>query len=142
MARRRRFSRLNAGTNSISAPASSRLAPSRPALRALTLSAAATPLVLTAPCDSPRLPLDLASRMHDALLSTNANVVIARAGERLHPVFCLCRRSLLGALEAYLASGSRKVAGWCAEMGTIEVDFSDQCEAFGNFNTLDDLANS
>ena len=106
------------------------------------LSTASTPLVLTAPCDSPRLPLDLASRMHDALLSTNANVAIARAGERLHPVFCLCRRSLQEELEAYLASGSRKVAGWCAEMGTIEVDFSDQCEAFGNFNTLDDLANS
>jgi molybdopterin-guanine dinucleotide biosynthesis protein A len=80
--------------------------------------------------------------MHDALLSTNANVAIARAGERLHPVFCLCRRSLQEELEAYLASGSRKVAGWCAEMGAIEVDFSDQCEAFGNFNTLDDLANS
>lgn len=106
------------------------------------LSAASTPLVLTAPCDSPRLPLDLASRMHGALQRANANMAIARAGERLHPVFCLCRRTLHGELEAYLASGSRKVAAWCAEMGAIEVDFSDQGPAFGNFNTLDDLANS
>lgn len=103
------------------------------------LTAAKTPLVLTAPCDSPGLPLDLVCRLHGALRSTQANLTIARAGGRLHPVFCLCRRSLLGQLEVYLEGGGRKVAAWCAEMGAIEVDFSEQSEAFGNFNTLDDL---
>jgi molybdopterin-guanine dinucleotide biosynthesis protein A len=103
------------------------------------LTATGTPLVLTAPCDSPGLPLDLVSRLHSALLAAKADLAIARAGGRLHPVFCLCRRSLLAQLEAYLLDGGRKVAAWCAEMGAIEVDFSDQSEAFGNFNTLDDL---
>lgn len=106
------------------------------------LSVANTPLVLTAPCDSPGLPLDLVSRLDSALQASHANLAIAKAGGRLHPVFCLCRRSLLGQLEAYLQGGGRKVAAWCADMGAIEVDFSDQSEAFGNFNTLGDLAKS
>jgi molybdopterin-guanine dinucleotide biosynthesis protein A len=106
------------------------------------LAAAKTPLVLTAPCDSPRLPLDLADHLHHALLTANANLAIASTDGRLHPVFCLCRRSLLGQLEAYLEGGGRKVAAWCTDMGAVEVDFSEQREAFGNFNTLDDLAKS
>lgn len=106
----------------------------------VALGAAQTPLVLTAPCDSPKLPLDLADRLLSALQNASANLAIAKAGGRLHPVFCLCRRSLLTQLEAYLEGGGRKVATWCADMGAVEVDFSEQSEAFGNFNTLDDLA--
>ncbi len=106
------------------------------------LSVASTPLVLTVPCDSPGLPLDLVSRLHDAQQTSQANLAIAKADGRLHPVFCLCRRSLLAQLEAYLRGGGRKVAAWCADMGAIEVDFSDQSQAFGNFNTLDDLTRS
>jgi len=104
------------------------------------LADAETPLVLTAPCDSPKLPVDLVSRLHRALQTGSANLAIAKAAGRLHPVFCLCRRSLLPQLEAYLQDGGRKVAAWCAEMDALEVDFSDQSEAFSNFNTLNDLA--
>jgi molybdopterin-guanine dinucleotide biosynthesis protein A len=104
------------------------------------LAEAETPLVLTVPCDSPRLPVDLVSRLHRALQTDHANLAIAKAAGRLHPVFCLCRRSLLPQLETYLHDGGRKVATWCAEMSALEVDFSDQSEAFSNFNTLNDLA--
>lgn len=104
------------------------------------LSAASTPLVLTVPCDSPGLPPDLAARLHDALRAKQANLAIASANGRLHPVFCLCRTTLLPTLESHLQSGGRKVAQWCSEMGAVEVDFSDQAAAFGNLNTLDDLA--
>jgi len=103
------------------------------------LGAANTPLVVTVPCDSPKLPLDLVQRLHRALDAAPANLAIATAGGRLHPVFCLCRRSLLPSLAAYLHGGGRKVAHWCAAMGAVEVDFSDQLEAFGNFNRLEDL---
>jgi molybdopterin-guanine dinucleotide biosynthesis protein A len=106
------------------------------------LAAAGTSFVLTVPCDSPRLPLDLVDRLHRALRTGQANLAIAKADGRLHPVFCLCRSSLFPQLEAYLQGGGRKVAAWCSEMGAIEVDFSDQSEAFGNFNTLDDLTRS
>lgn len=106
------------------------------------LSAANTPWVATAPCDSPLLPLDLVSRLYEAMQSAQAQIAIATSGGRMHPVFCLCSTALLPSLESYLLSGGRKVALWCADAGAIEVDFSDQIEAFGNFNTLDDLSAS
>jgi len=104
------------------------------------LGAAATPLVLTAPCDSPYLPLDLAGRLHDALVAVGAELAIARADGRLHPVFCLCRTTLRDPLAAYLVGGGRRVAQWCADQGAVIVDFDDQPRAFDNFNTLQDLA--
>jgi molybdopterin-guanine dinucleotide biosynthesis protein A len=105
------------------------------------LTAADTALVATAPCDSPYLPLDLVERLLDGLQSRGADIAIATAGGRIHPVFCLCRTTLRDELERYLQSGGRKVAMWCADMAAIEIDFSDQMEAFSNFNTLADLQN-
>ncbi|MGB9355863.1 MAG: molybdenum cofactor guanylyltransferase MobA, partial [Azonexus sp.] len=59
------------------------------------LSAAAYPLVATAPCDSPFLPADLVFRLFSALTATNANLAVARTFDQPHPVFCLCRRAVL-----------------------------------------------
>ncbi|MGB4066184.1 MAG: molybdenum cofactor guanylyltransferase MobA [Azonexus sp.] len=103
------------------------------------LSASITPLVVTAPCDSPFLPSDLVSRLHAGLSDSGADIAIARADGRLHPVFCLCRKTLLPRLERYLKAGGRRVAEWCAAQGACEVDFDDQVAAFGNFNTLPEL---
>jgi len=103
------------------------------------LGATATSLVLSVPCDSPYLPLDLAHRLHAGLWAGGADLAIARAGGRLHPVFCLCRTTLKDALAAYLAAGGRRVAQWCGDMGAAIVDFDDQPSAFDNFNTLQDL---
>ena len=103
------------------------------------LSVADTPLVLTAPCDSPNLPPDLAARLLAALQAARGGLAFAAAGGRQHPVFCLCRTTLLPELDRYLHVGGRKVLQWCLEQGGVAVDFSDEAEAFGNFNTLDDL---
>ena len=103
------------------------------------LSAAAHPLVATAPCDSPFLPEDLVSRLYAGLTAADADLALVRAGERVHPVFCLCRRELLPGLTAYLASGERRFMGWIAAVNAVEVDFSDRAEAFENLNTLADL---
>lgn len=103
------------------------------------LSQAQSELVVTTPCDSPYLPLDLVSRLHAALLAQRSDVAIARSGGRVHPVFCLCRTALCNNLHGFLESGGRKVMDWCAKQGAIEVDFDDQPESFRNFNTLADL---
>jgi len=95
--------------------------------------------VATVPCDSPRLPLDLVSRLYSALIVGNAKLAFATAGGRLHPVFCLCHISLLPELTAYLNGGGRKVTQWCNAMKAIEVDFSDQTDAFSNLNTIEEL---
>lgn len=96
-------------------------------------------LVLTVPCDSPHLPLDLAARLYAGLQASAAELAVARCAERLHPVFCLARRSLAPALATALANGERRFARWCAAQRLTEVGFDDQAAAFANFNTLADL---
>jgi len=105
------------------------------------LSEAAHPLVVTAPCDSPFLPLDLVAKLHTALEQQNAELAVARTGDQPHPVFCLCRKSVLGSLTAFLESGGRKIDWWYAQLKVAEVDFVDE-SAFRNINTREELAES
>jgi molybdopterin-guanine dinucleotide biosynthesis protein A len=104
------------------------------------LAQAATPLILTVPCDSPFLPADLVPRLHAALLADQAELAVARAGGTVHRAFCLARRELLPKLDAYLAAGERKVGLWHASLNVVEVDFDDESEAFDNINTPEQLA--
>jgi molybdopterin-guanine dinucleotide biosynthesis protein A len=103
------------------------------------LSAAATPLVATAPCDSPFLPADLVSRLFSALTATGSDLAVARTFDQPHPVFCLCRREVLPHLTDYLASGGRKIDRWYATLKVVEVAFDDEADAFENINTPEEL---
>lgn len=97
--------------------------------------------VLTAPCDSPLLPLDLTSRLQAALTEHDAEIAIVSSDGNTHPVFCLCKKSVLPTLNHYLDHGGRKVSEWQQSLNHIYVDFSDCVEAFTNLNTQDDLTN-
>jgi molybdopterin-guanine dinucleotide biosynthesis protein A len=110
-----------------------------------------SPLLLTVPCDSPLLPLDLAQRLLDALNAEQADIGMVQAPEagrdgqitlRSQPVFCLMRASLLGSLTGFLAGGGRKVDAWTAQHRVVQVPFNlagDDPHAFANANTLDEL---
>lgn len=102
----------------------------------------ATPYLLTAPCDSPFVPLDLAERLFAALQEQGADIALAvtQEGQRRqpHPVFCLVKTSLLSVLSQYLIDGGRKMDGWYANLTVAEVLFED-ADAFRNINTLDEL---
>ena len=102
------------------------------------LAQAATPLIATVPCDSPFLPADLVRRLHAALFADNAELAVARAGDRVHRAFCLARRELLPKLDAFLASGERRVGLWHASLKVAEVAFEDEA-AFDNINTPEEL---
>ena len=104
------------------------------------LAQATTPLILTVPCDSPFLPVDLVPRLHAALMADQAELAVARAGGTVHRAFCLARRELLPKLDAFLAAGERKVGLWHASLNVVEVDFDDEAEAFDNINTPEQLA--
>ncbi|MCK7497929.1 MAG: NTP transferase domain-containing protein [Comamonadaceae bacterium] len=71
----------------------------RPAWRSAT-----TPLLVTAPCDSPFLPRG-PRRAACARRSSRSRrqVAVARTGDQPHPVFALCRREVLAGLTAFLA---------------------------------------
>lgn len=101
--------------------------------------------VLTVPCDSPLLPLDLADRLLNSLVLTKSEVAIASSDGNNHPVFCLMKKSVLPSLTEYLTSGERKVSTWQKSQQFVEVDFSDYelldgTSAFVNLNTFEDLA--
>jgi len=96
--------------------------------------------LLTVPCDSPLLPSDLASRLLSALSQHHADVAIAKSSGNAHPVFCLCKKSVLPSLIDYINLGGRKVSTWQKSQAYIEVDFNDCDDAFINLNTLEDLA--
>lgn len=104
------------------------------------LSAAHHPLAVTVPCDSPFLPLDLVARLHAALQQNDADLAVARTGDQPHPVFCLCRTSVLPNLTQFLAGGGRKIDAWYASLNTVEVAFDDEAEAFANINTPEELS--
>jgi len=104
------------------------------------MKVANTPYILTVPCDSPLLSTDLATRLMNGLIERDADIAVAKTGSQIHPVFCLCRKSLLGNLEDYLLSGERKVDRWQKSLETIEIAFNDNPQAFSNINTADELA--
>lgn len=103
------------------------------------LAQATTPLLVTAPCDSPFLPVDLVARLHDALVVQQAELAVACAGGGTHRAFCLLRCELLPRLDAFLATGERRVGLWHASLNVTEVNFSDEAAAFSNINTVDEL---
>jgi molybdopterin-guanine dinucleotide biosynthesis protein A len=108
------------------------------------LRASATPYLLSAPCDSPWLPADLAARLAHALDGNQADIatavtVAANGNTSLHPVFALLRTGLADDLTVFLAAGERKVRAWYARHSTVEVVFTDE-RAFYNANSLQELA--
>jgi len=115
------------------------------------LERAETPFVLTVPCDTPRLPLDLAERLAAALVRDSADIAMAAAPEtnahgvtelRTQPVFCLLKIELLESLVKFTQAGGRKIDAWTAQHHTVIVAFdtsSDDPHAFANVNTLQEL---
>ena len=95
--------------------------------------------ILTVPCDSPLLPANLEERLFTALTSNQADIVVASSEGNAHPVFCLCKTNVLSSLTHYLQQGGRKVSAWQKSLSYVEVDFSDNADAFINLNTLEEL---
>jgi molybdopterin-guanine dinucleotide biosynthesis protein A len=110
-----------------------------------------TSYLLTTPCDTPLLPLDLAQRLAQALSDAQADIAMASAPEddgegglslRAQPVFCLMRTDLLESLMTFTQQGGRKIDAWTAQHRTVLVPFDqagDDPKAFFNANTLAEL---
>jgi molybdopterin-guanine dinucleotide biosynthesis protein A len=115
------------------------------------LERAETPYVLTVPCDTPRLPLDLAERLATAMVREDADIAMAAAPEtddqgqtqiRTQPVFCLMKIELSESLVKFTHAGGRKIDTWTAQHNTVVVPFDalgDDPLAFANVNTLTEL---
>jgi molybdenum cofactor guanylyltransferase len=106
-----------------------------------------TPYLLTVPCDSPLMPLNLAQQLADALAHNQAEIAMVSSPEpnaqghmqqRAQPVFCLLRRELMESLVRFMHGGGRKIDAWTAQHNTVLVPFND-AQAFANANTLAEL---
>ena len=93
--------------------------------------------VVTVPCDSPFLPLDLVSRLKGEL--GDNDLAVAKTGDQAHPVFSLVRTSVRQNLENFLKKGGRKIDAWYSTLKFVEVRFDDEADAFRNINTREEL---
>ena len=112
-----------------------------------------TPYLLTVPCDTPLFPLDLASRLAEAMAAEDAEIAMVSAPEAAaepgaapklypQPVFCLLRATLLESLVVFTQAGGRKIDMWTGQHRTVLVPFDrpgDAPNAFFNANTLAEL---
>jgi molybdopterin-guanine dinucleotide biosynthesis protein A len=105
-----------------------------------------TQFLLTAPCDCPHLPLDLAARLGQGLLHHNAQLAMARATDlgllRVQPVFSLMRANVLPSLVEFMEHGGRKIEDWSLTLKSVMVNFdqtTDDPLAFSNINTQEQL---
>lgn len=115
------------------------------------LAHCSTPWMLAVPCDTPRFPLDLATRLAQAAQQAGAPVAMAAAPQaegdgpprlRTHAVFCLVSVALRDDLEVFLRAGGRRVQQWSGQHGCAIAAFDrpgDDPQAFANANTLEQL---
>lgn len=92
-----------------------------------------------APCDVPNIPADLIARLSEPDIAQLARV--AHDGVRQQSACCLLHASLREPLKYYLQNGHHAVHRFLAEQHAVEVDFSDQPDAFDNINTRKELQN-
>jgi molybdenum cofactor guanylyltransferase len=107
------------------------------------LKACATPYLLTAPCDSPLLPIDLASQLANEMERGEYQLVYASSKEAdgktwAQPVFCLMRADLQESLTLFLQKGDLKIDRWFKELRSSTLVFND-AQAFANINTPQEL---
>jgi molybdenum cofactor guanylyltransferase len=105
---------------------------------ATLLNSCTTDWLVTVPCDVPRLPEELVTRLWDARQRTGADIAVAHDGQRLQPVHVLLARHLLPDLRQWLARGEHKIDRWYANHHMVTADFSDCADRFTNLNTPDD----
>ena len=107
---------------------------------ASAMVAAETSWIVTLPCDGPFPAPDLVERLCAALAEQDAEIAVASDGNRMQPVYALIPVSLAPSLQAFLASGERKIDRWYAEHRVALANFSDRPDAFANINSADDSA--
>ena len=92
--------------------------------------------------DTPFLPRDLVSRLHEAREALNVPLACACSGGRAHPVNALWPVTLAADLRHALAVEElRKIDRWTARFGIAHAEWpAAPLDPFFNANTLEDIA--
>jgi molybdopterin-guanine dinucleotide biosynthesis protein A len=107
------------------------------------LKACNTPYLLTVPCDSPLLPINLGAQLAAEMERGDFQLVYASSKESdgkvwAQPVFCLMRTDVIDALKRFLETGNLKIDRWFKELHSSTVIF-ENTNAFANINTPEEL---
>lgn len=97
-----------------------------------------TDVLVVVACDNPLIPMNLVERLDEACQVNNpecALITYAHDGKREQYLCCAIHTSLYPSLTSYLEDGNRAVRHWFGQHQAASVDFSDQPEAFVNFNS-------
>ena len=78
---------------------------------------------LIVPVDTPKLPLDLAERLCEAMNNTT-DLVVASSPRGRQPLHCLVRGRVLDSLRLALANGERRVMRWQDSLSMTQVAWS------------------
>jgi len=97
--------------------------------------------LLCVPCDSPRLPRNLAARLSRACTEAQADLAYAVCEGQAQPVFCLLRPHLADSAAQFLAEGGRKLERWQQMQAHCALHFDQPSDAaaFVNLNSLSEL---
>ena len=104
------------------------------------LQAAKTPFVVTVPCDSPLIPVDLVQKLYSTLQDEDAEICTAHSNGRLQPVFTVMKTEVLSSMLDFLNNGERKIDKWFEQHRLAIADFSEQPDTFININSAEELA--
>ncbi len=96
--------------------------------------------VLSASADTPFLPRDLAERLQQAALASDARIAVAESGGREHWVIGVWSVALRHELHrALVADGVRKVGSWLAQYKIAKAAWpAEPLDPFFNINTIED----
>jgi molybdopterin-guanine dinucleotide biosynthesis protein A len=93
--------------------------------------------ILSAPCDIPHLPSDMASRLCHALAAPGVEIATVRDRDGCQPTIALWPVALADRLaEDLVVHDVRSMQAWMRKFGLAEV----LCSPLANINTLGDLA--
>lgn len=95
--------------------------------------------LLVAPCDTPRLPLDLLQRLTAAQAPVAVAATHSPSGIRIHPTVALLHRDALTTIEAQLDASDLKLMHWLDRQPHATVVWDDEA-AFANVNDAQALA--
>lgn len=116
--------------------------PDNPGPLAGLLSAARTAQqewLLSVPCDTPFLPLDLVMQLYDHAVTSKVKLARAADETGTHFAIMLVHRDLVPDLDSYVREGGRKVQAWQARHANETIFFGGDPYAFLNINTPDEL---
>ena len=96
-------------------------------------------LLLVVPCDCPKLPLDLVSKLLTNHKQQNKHLSVCHDGKQLQPLVMIIERYCLNNLKNWFKKGDRSVKAWLNTQPYNVIDFSSNIEGFINVNTAEDL---